>query len=115
MPDIRKEVERLEADIVERVAALTSQRTESIRAVRRECSKRIAKSPAEIVNDLAVKLADRPQFPFRFLAYELVLHHKEALSSLDAKKLTRLGKGIDNWGAVDTFACYLAGPAWRER
>ena len=40
---------------------------------------------------------------------------RKRCSSLDAKKLERLGKGIDNWAAVDTFACYLAGPAWRER
>jgi 3-methyladenine DNA glycosylase AlkD len=26
-----------------------------------------------------------------------------------------LGRGIDSWGAVDPFAVYLAGPAWRER
>jgi 3-methyladenine DNA glycosylase AlkD len=25
-----------------------------------------------------------------------------------------LGQGIDNWAAVDTFACYLSGPSWRE-
>jgi 3-methyladenine DNA glycosylase AlkD len=22
---------------------------------------------------------------------------------------------MDSWGAVDTFACYIAGPAWRAR
>jgi 3-methyladenine DNA glycosylase AlkD len=26
-----------------------------------------------------------------------------------------LGRGIDSWGAVDPFAVYLAGPAWRQR
>jgi 3-methyladenine DNA glycosylase AlkD len=25
-----------------------------------------------------------------------------------------LGRGINSWGDVDTFACYVAGPAWRE-
>jgi 3-methyladenine DNA glycosylase AlkD len=29
-------------------------------------------------------------------------------------ELERFGRGIDSWGAVDMFACYLSGPAWRE-
>jgi 3-methyladenine DNA glycosylase AlkD len=29
-------------------------------------------------------------------------------------RLLRLGHGINSWFAVDAFACYLAGPAWRE-
>ena len=86
-----------------------------MRAVRREFSKQIAKSSPETVRNLAVKLLDLSQFIFRFVAYELVLHHKPALKSLDAATLERLGEGIDSWVAVDTFACYLAGPAWRER
>jgi hypothetical protein len=94
---------------------LSSQRTEAVRTVRREYSKRIAKSSTEIVIELASRLVDRSQSPFRFVAYELVLHHKEALSCLDAKKLESLGRGINDWVAVDTFACYLAGPAWRAR
>jgi 3-methyladenine DNA glycosylase AlkD len=30
-----------------------------------------------------------------------------------ASHLRRLGAQLDSWGAVDTFACYVAGPAWR--
>src|SRR5207248_10095086 len=41
--------------------------------------------------------------------------HREALQSLGVKELERFGRGLDGWAAVDTFACYLAGPAWRER
>lgn len=64
---------------------------------------------------LALKLKRRSDnFP-RFFAYELVQHHPLALRSLKAVQLKDLGQGIDNWGAVDTFACYLAGPSWRER
>jgi 3-methyladenine DNA glycosylase AlkD len=49
------------------------------------------------------------------VAYELVQHHKQAVASLNARCLEELGQGLDSWVAVDTFACYLAGPAWRER
>ena len=110
-----QEVKKLETEIVERIVLLSNQNTANVRAVRREYSKQIAKSPPETVLDLAISLVDRSQILFRFVGYELVLHHKQALKSLDAKKLKRLGRGLDSWGAVDTFACYLAGPAWRER
>ena len=64
---------------------------------------------------LAQQLLALPTFEFRFVAYELVQHHPATASSLDVKDLERLGNGMDSWGAVDCFACYLAGPAWRER
>jgi hypothetical protein len=64
---------------------------------------------------LALKLASpADNFP-RFFAYELVHHHPQALRSLKAKSLQDLSQNIDNWGAVDAFACYLAGPACREQ
>jgi 3-methyladenine DNA glycosylase AlkD len=47
-------------------------------------------------------------------AYELVSHHRPALASLRIRVLERLGQGIDDWAAVDTFASYLAGPVWRQ-
>jgi 3-methyladenine DNA glycosylase AlkD len=50
-----------------------------------------------------------------FLAYEIVTSHRQTLARLRAADLRRLGGGMDSWGDVDTFACYVAGPAWRER
>jgi 3-methyladenine DNA glycosylase AlkD len=40
--------------------------------------------------------------------------HAEAAASLNSRTIQLLGKGIDSWDSVDTFACYLSGPAWRE-
>jgi len=109
------EAEQLEAEIVSRISSLSTTSIANVRALRRGFSKRLAKTPPELVIELAIRLVDRAQILFRFVGYEFILHHKQALMSLDAKKLERLGRGIDSWGAVDTFACYLAGPAWRER
>jgi 3-methyladenine DNA glycosylase AlkD len=61
-----------------------------------------------------LKLTHRTTVP-RFFAYELIQHHREALQSLKAKSLEDLGRGNKSWGEVDSFACYLAGPLWRER
>jgi 3-methyladenine DNA glycosylase AlkD len=109
-----KELVKLEAEIVARVSSLASQRTANVRVVRREFSKRIANSPAAMVIALAIKLIDRSEILFRFVGYELIQNHKEALKSMNAQRLERLGKGIDGWSAVDAFGCYLAGPAWRK-
>jgi 3-methyladenine DNA glycosylase AlkD len=105
----------LEGKIVSRFAALPEPTTEAIRGVRREFSSQLAEALPEVVVRLALKLARRPGIGYRFFAYELVQHHKQALRSLTAGSLEELGQGIDSWGAVDSFACYLAGPAWRER
>ncbi len=108
-------VNNLAADVINRLALLSKRNTESIRALRREFSKRLSDAPPEFVFRLSLHLLKRKETVPRFLAYELIQHHREALRSLNPKKLKLLGAGIDNWGAVDTFACYLAGPAWRER
>jgi 3-methyladenine DNA glycosylase AlkD len=101
-------------EIARRMRALVSLRTADIRALRREFSKRIARAPAKQVFDLALLLLSRGAIEYRFIAYELVCHYRPALQSLGAKELEQLGRGLDSWGAVDMFACYLSGPAWRE-
>ena len=101
-------------EITRRVALLDSHTTESIRALRREFSKRLAKSPRRFVVDLALVILSKQSIEHRFLAYELVCHHRAALASLTEKDIKLFGRGIDSWASVDMFGCYLAGPAWRE-
>jgi 3-methyladenine DNA glycosylase AlkD len=102
-------------EIQARVEALPALKTQAIRAIRREFSKRLANEEPDFVMKLALQLLALPSFTFRFIAYELVQHHPATASSLDVTDLERLGNGMDSWGSVDCFACYLAGPAWRER
>jgi 3-methyladenine DNA glycosylase AlkD len=103
------------AEIVLRLRALPNGKTATVRALRREYSKRLAKEPPILVRDIVSELLREPEFLCRFLAYELLTHHRVALQSLAANDLKRLGRGIASWEAVDTFACYISGPAWRER
>ena len=107
-------VAALTAEIRARVQALPFPDTTSFRNMRREFSKRLAHAEPDLVLNLALSLMNLPGFEFRFIAYELVQHHRATFSSLDVPVLERLGQGIDSWSAVDCFACYLAGPAWRE-
>jgi len=104
---------QLESEIIGRLARLTSRRTNDIRSVRRDFSKRISHWSGSAVIALALHLLKNKQVP-RFFAYELIHHHKHALASLNSRNTVSLGQGIDSWDAVDTFACYLSGPAWRE-
>jgi 3-methyladenine DNA glycosylase AlkD len=92
----------------------TPVRTDAIRRLRRKYSNVIAKWAPGDVTQLAMRLVESGGFIKRFVAYELVSEHPEALASLDEKLTERLGRGLDSWGSVDTFALYLSGQAWRE-
>ncbi len=108
------DVDALAGEIEARLRSLRGLRTEDIRQVRRAFSSSLREAEPRAVVDLALLLLKRPSFADRLVAYELVHHHRRALQSLKAKDLEQLGRGMADWGAVDTFACYLAGPAWRE-
>src|SRR5262249_31164529 len=36
------------------------------------------------------------------------------LARVSAREIEALGRGLDNWVSVDTFGCFVAGPAWRD-
>ena len=110
-----KDVDDLEKDIKASLRALARPNTEAIRSVRRKFSQLLVESPPELIVALALKLTHGSHSVPRFFAYELIQHHPQALKSLGAKSLERLGQGNDSWEKVDAFACYVAGPVWRER
>jgi len=109
----------LTTEILARLRALPNYSLTNIRALRREYSKRLAKELPEDILALALRLIDEPgfeprNFEPRFIAYELIHHHRVALQSVRAKDVQRLARGLDSWYGVDTFAPLVAGPAWRE-
>ncbi|HMG35097.1 MAG TPA: DNA alkylation repair protein [Blastocatellia bacterium] len=102
-------------EVVARLAKIkVPLRAEPIREVRREFSKRVADWAPDDVVGLALCLLSLAGWPNRLVAYELLTHNPRAMSVLNSATVQRLGKGIDNWGAVDTFSLYVSGPAWRE-
>lgn len=111
----QSDIAALKRQILERLNALSTTSVDSVRRVRREFSTQIAPLPAKSVVELAMLLIESDEMIPRFFAYELVHYHAAALKSLNSRKIEKLGKGINSWGAVDTFACYLSGPAWRQR
>ena len=112
---VRTGVSGLAGEIDERLSGLHEARTEDLREVRREFSVRLKDAAPHVVIELATLLLQVPRFEYRFIGYELIHHHPSALAHLNAWQLEHLGHGIATWSAVDCFAVYLAGQAWRER
>jgi 3-methyladenine DNA glycosylase AlkD len=83
------------------------------RRLRRGWSRELSSRPAREVIQLASELVDDSPWG-RLTAYELVAYHPGGLAALTATSIRRLGRGLADWASVDAFACYLAGPAWRE-
>ncbi|MFN2227339.1 MAG: DNA alkylation repair protein [Anaerolineae bacterium] len=99
-------------DIAAEISALPMRNTPNVRAVRRRYSRDLKAADAAFILDLARELLQR--YDRRWVAYELIAAHPGAFRRLDAARLEALGQGIDSWGAVDSFARTLSGPAWRD-
>jgi 3-methyladenine DNA glycosylase AlkD len=109
-----KSISSTAEEISTRLFSLANSNTEAIRTIRREYSKQLAKSPARFVVKVALQLLRNNTIAHRFVSYELVNKHPAALGSVSEKDIKQFGRGINSWGSVDMFGCYLAGPAWRE-
>jgi 3-methyladenine DNA glycosylase AlkD len=95
------------------LAAMPREDARSFREVRRPWSRRLKDSPGAFVVRLAKQLVRGGGWE-RLLAYEVLTFHKGAMAALTEKDVAALGRGMASWGEVDCFACYVAGPAWRE-
>ena len=105
-------------EIFERVAALPSPTVPAIRPIRRELSRRVARSSADEVLALVEGIVERSllegEREVRWMGYEIAHYHRPTLVSLDLATLERLGAGLNSWDSVDVFSLYLSGPAWRQ-
>ena len=104
------EEEALAAQIDADLRALPVQNTPSERALRRSYSQRLRDAPADFMLGLALELVGR--YGHRGFPYELLRYHRRAFESLGEAELEQLGRGINSWWSVDSFARTLAGPAW---
>ena len=104
----------LAEEIAKKLAALSHADTETVRHLRRTYSLRLKRTPAAAVVEVSKLLAARADSLSRFVAYELLKEHKAAFSTLTTPLILELGQGLDSWGVVDCFACYISGPCWQE-
>jgi 3-methyladenine DNA glycosylase AlkD len=105
--------EPLAAEIDLEIRRRPDARTAELRALRRTWTRRLAKASGEEVLAIARRVLNGRSEAHRFVAYELVAHHRAARQALTPQDVEDLGRALDSWGAVDAFAVYVAGPAWR--
>ncbi len=104
-------LKELAAEMAAEIQALAVHNTTTERAVVCRYARRIALAEPGFVLALAEELLEA--HACRWQAYELIAGHAPAFHRLGPAELERLGRGMDSWWAVDTFARTLAGPAWR--
>lgn len=86
----------------------------ALRPVRRKWSKELASASPQEVLRVAHGILTSGEAEFRFVAYELVHFHKPTRASLRRSDVEELAHGMQSWDAVDAFAYYISGPAWRD-
>lgn len=108
LSDVKLVASRFDAEI----RALPVRNAPSVRAVRRRYSRELKAVEPTFVLDLVRELVE--VYGYRGMAYELILYHRDAFQRLGEAEVEELGRGIHSWGAVDSFARLVSGPAWRD-
>ena len=98
--------------IHEQLQALPLRNAPNVNRVRRAFSRALRREDGHLVLQVVGEL--RRRYGYRVVPYELILAHEGAFKLLGERELEELGRGIDSWGAVDSFARILSGPAWRD-
>ena len=106
------DADKIAAEIHSQIQALPVRNSPSVMGVLRAFSRTLRGEDGHFVLDVARAL--RFEYGYRAVAYELILAHKGAFNLLGEQELEELGRGMDSWGAVDSFARILSGPAWRD-
>ncbi|MEX2570881.1 MAG: DNA alkylation repair protein [Gemmatimonadota bacterium] len=113
MEDVRGPASALVDEIRRRVSLAQERSVPVLRRVRRELTMRMEREDPAVVTQVVKRAIAEPSVP-RWLAYELLHYHQPTMDALTIDQLEDLGKGIGAWAEVDSFACYISGPAWRE-
>jgi 3-methyladenine DNA glycosylase AlkD len=103
-------VKEVAAAIDAEIRALPVLNTRNARAVRRKYSLMLNEAAPGFIFELARELLN--EYGDRWIAYELIRNHEPAFQSVGEPELRELGRDIDSWWSVDSFARTLSGPAW---
>jgi 3-methyladenine DNA glycosylase AlkD len=99
------------AEFIRRLRAVPANAA-ALRAERQRISREVAALDRDALLGLAHHLIEARIPPF--VAYELILNHEATMESINQREVERLGRGMNHWGDVDSFSCFIAGPAWRS-
>lgn len=101
----------LAAEVEEEMLSARSTSVPVLRAIRKNISRKIKLSDRQIVIEAALALISRNRV-HRFIPYELVQNHPAAMEGIAWSEVEQLGEGMGSWSEVDSFGCFVSGPAW---
>jgi 3-methyladenine DNA glycosylase AlkD len=101
----------LVAEVEKEILSARSLSTPVLRAIRKNISRKIRSLDRRIVIEAALALISRNRV-HRFIAYELVQNHPAAMEGIEWSEIERLSEGMGSWSEVDSFGCFVSGPAW---
>lgn len=108
------DAEDLAAEIQAGIRALPRHYTPEIRELRKAWSAKLKSAPAAEVIALAQALAARLPQEIKWVAYELVRHHRGAYDAVSQAELESFVQHLESWYAVDAFGTILLGPLWAK-
>lgn len=82
-----------------------------LRAIRKNISRKIKLLDRQIVIDAALALISGNRV-HRFIPHELVQNHPAAMEGISWSEIEQLAEGMGSWSEVDSFGCFVSGPAW---
>ncbi len=107
---VRCDAIKLAAEMAPEIRVLPTHTTANERAVVRRYAQLLLRADPIFILEMAYELIEA--HTCRWQAYELIQSHAAAFQRLGPTELERLGRGMDSWWAVDSFARTLSGPAW---
>jgi 3-methyladenine DNA glycosylase AlkD len=102
---------KIARELFDDIQKVSLKNTPNLRKVRQKYSKNLARAAPEQILDFVRYFIDN--YNYRWIPLEIIHCHKTAIKVIGVKELEEFGKQMNSWGAVDVFAGYLAGPAWR--
>jgi len=106
--------EALAAGYRTEIAALARRDTPNLRALRKAWSARLKGDSADHVIATAQTLEAAAPQEGKWLAYELVRHHKPAFAAVTEAQIADFASRIASWYATDAFGTILSGPLWAK-
>lgn len=103
-------LEKIRADI----AALPRRDTPHLRAVRKAWSQRLKSADAPAVIAIAQGLEAQSAQEVKWVAYELIRHHKPAFAAVTPAQIEDFAGRIASWYATDALGTVLTGPLWAQ-
>ena len=99
------------AEVEKKVLSARSSTVPVLRAIRKSISRKVNHLDRQIVIEAALTLISRNRV-HRFIPYELVQNHPGAMKGISSIEIEQLGEGMATWSEVDSFGCFVSGPAW---